>query len=171
MTTTALYRGKSKKTGKWCYGSYLKLDKTTYCFAEDYAAHPDNTEHFIVCDEMTDWGLPNKHTMIEVSPDTIGEFTGLLDKNNNKVFEGDLLQFGDRVLAVYWDDERFQWMAKEAIEYPFREYPKEDWNYIELGWIAAEPAAVGEMTTPIVGNIYDNPEMYEVTKKEANGVF
>ena len=152
MTITALYRGKSKKTGKWYYGSYLKLNSS--------AARP---EHFIVSNYS---GI-----MIEVFPDTIGEFTGLLDKNNNKVFEGDLLQFGDRILAVYWDDERFQWMAKEAIEYPFREYPKEDWNYIELGWIAAEVACVGMMITPIIGNIYYNPEMYKVTKKEADGVF
>ena len=37
MTITALYRGKSKKTGKWYYGSYLKLNSS--------AARP---EHFIV---------------------------------------------------------------------------------------------------------------------------
>lgn len=152
MTITALYRGKSKNTGKWYYGSYLKLNSSAA-----------RQEHFIVSNYS---GI-----MIEVSPDTIGEFTGLLDKNNNKVFEGDLLQFGDRILAVYWDDERFQWMAKEAVEYPFREYPKEDWNYIELGWIAAEVACVGMMTTPIIGNIYDNPEMYKVTEKETEGVF
>lgn len=147
MTITALYRGKSKKTGKWYYGSYLKLNSSS--------AHP---EHFIVSNYS---GI-----MIEVSPDTIGEFTGLLDKNNNKVFEGDLLQFGDHILAVYWDDERFQWMAKEAIEYPFREYPEEDWDYIELGWIAAEVACVGKMTTPIIGNIYDNPEMFVIEKED-----
>ena len=165
-SSTALYRGKSKRTDKWYYGSYLKLDKTTYCFAEDYVAHPDNTEHFIVYDEMTDWGLPNKHTMIEVSPETIGQFTGLLDKNNNKVFDGDILQFGERLLAVYWDSERFQWMAKEAVEHPFHEYPEKDWNYINLGCIAAEVACLGKMTTPIVGNIYDNPEMFIIEKED-----
>ena len=165
-SSTALYRGKSKRTDKWHYGSYLKLDKTTYCFAEDYVAHLDNTEHFIVYDEMTDWGLPNKHTMIEVSPETIGQFTGLLDKNNNKVFDGDILQFGERLLAVYWDSERFQWMAKEAVEHPFHEYPEKDWNYINLGWIAAEVACLGKMTTPIVGNIYDNPEMFIIEKED-----
>lgn len=152
MTITVLYRGKSKKTGKWYYGSYLKLNSS--------AARP---EHFIVSNYS---GI-----MIEVEPETIGQFTGLLDKYNNKVFEDDLLQFGERILAVYWDDERFQWMAKEAVEYPFREYPKEDWNYIELGWIAAEVACVGMMTTPIIGNIYDNPEMYKVTEKETDEVF
>lgn len=152
MTITALYRGKSKKTGKWYYGSYLKLNSSAA-----------RLEHFIVSNYS---GI-----MIEVSPDTIGEFTGLLDKNNNKVFEGDLLQFGDRILVVYWDDERFQWMAKEAAEHPFREYPKEDWNYIELGWIAAEVACVGMMTTPIIGNIYDNPEMFVIEKEDYYGEF
>ena len=145
MTITALYRGKSKKTGKWYYGSYLKL----------------NSEHFIVSNYS---GI-----MIEVEPETIGQFTGLLDKYNNKVFDGDILLFRDKLITVYWDGERFQWMAKEAIEYPWSEYPNKDWNYIDLGWIAAEPACIGEMTTPIVGNIYDNPEMYEVTKKKLMG--
>lgn len=152
MTITALYRGKSKKTGKWYYGSYLKLNSS--------AVRP---EHFIVSNYS---GI-----MIEVEPETIGQFTGLLDKYNNKVFDGDILLFRDKLIAVYWDGERFQWMAKEAIENPWIEYPNKDWNYLDLGWIAAEPAAIGEMTTPIVGNIYDNPEMYKVTKKEADGVF
>ena len=152
MTITALYRGKSKNTGKWYYGSYLKLNSSD--------ARP---EHFIVSNYS---GI-----MIEVEPETIGQFTGLLDKYNNKVFDGDILLFGDKLIAVYWDGERFQWMAKEAIEYPWSEYPNKDWNYIDLGWIAAESACIGIMTTPIVGNIYDNPEMYEVTKKEADGVF
>lgn len=167
MGREILFRGKGKETGEWYYGGYLSMDKTTYCFAEDYAANPNNTEHFIVYDEMTDWGLPNKHMMVEVDPETVGQFTGLLDKDNNKVFEGDILLFGDKLIVVYWDDEAFRWMAKEAVEYPYRKFPdNKDWDYIDLGWIGAEVACVGKMTTQIVGNIYDNPEMFIIERED-----
>ena len=56
MAREILFRGKDKDSGRWYYGNYMALNKTTYCVAEDYAAHPDNTEHFIVFDQMTDWG-------------------------------------------------------------------------------------------------------------------
>lgn len=56
MAREILFRGKGKETGEWYYGNYLKIDKTTYCFAEDYEG-VNNTQHFIVYDEMTDWGL------------------------------------------------------------------------------------------------------------------
>lgn len=56
--------------------------------------------------------------------------------------------------------------AKEAVEHPFREYPKKDWNYIDLGWIGAEVACTGKMTTQIVGNIHDNQELFIIEHDE-----
>ena len=37
-----LFRGKRLDNGRWEYGSYLKMDDTTYCTTEDYQMHPDN---------------------------------------------------------------------------------------------------------------------------------
>lgn len=150
MTTTALYRGKDKKTSKWCYGSYLKLDKTTYCFAEDYAAHPDNTEHFIVCDEMSDWGLPNKHTMIEVSPDTICRSTGLVDKYGNSIFEHDYVRtiFG-RICEVVW----------------FSSPQHCGWDLSPIANLKCAAPAERSMWSSewltMLGNKFDNPELME----------
>lgn len=166
MEREILFRGKSVNDGCWYHGSYLRMDKTTYCFTEDYDG-VNNTEHFIVVDQMTDWGLPNNHKIIEVDPETVGEFTGLLDKDNNRIFEGDVLIFGDTRIVVYWDGERFSWMAKKAVEYPYRKFPDyDDWDYIDLGWIAAEIPCLGKMTTQIVGNIYDNPEKFVIEHDE-----
>lgn len=166
MAREILFRGKGKETGEWYYGSYLRMDKTTYCFTEDYAANPDNTEHFIVYDEMTDWGLPNTHKMVEIDPKTVGQYIGLLDKDNNKIFEDDILSFGDELILVYWDDEGFRWMAKKAVQYPCHEFPDKNWDRIDLGWIGAEVACTGKMTTQIVGNIHDNPESFIIEHDE-----
>ena len=86
-----LFRGKDPESGTWYEGYYMALSDTTYCFQGDYAAHPDNTKHYIVFDRMTDWGLPNQHLRANVDPVTVGQYTGLKDTNGKKIFEGDFV--------------------------------------------------------------------------------
>lgn len=103
---------------------------------------------------------------IDVDRETIGEYTGLTDKNGTKIFEGDVLRFGDKNYFVFWNDECFQWqmrLRKSGYEYPI--YSGQDTGCpvecITLGWVAAEIPIIGTMSTEIVGNIYDNPELIE----------
>ena len=53
-------------------------------------------------------------------------------------------------------------MPKRGIDHNWQlvKY-KNDWHYIDLGWIAAEFPCVGKMTTKIIGNIRENPECAE----------
>lgn len=103
----------------------------------------------------------------EVFPDTVGQFTGLTVANG-KVFDGDFLKFGDRILEVFWNSEAFQWQAKQ-IDTDLEIYRSGcggchnyDWTITDLGWIAAEFVLTGEMTTDIIGNKWDNPEILKV---------
>lgn len=57
--------------GLWVEGYYCQLSETTYCFKEDYERHPDNTKHYIIFDQMTDWGLPNRHMQANIIPETL----------------------------------------------------------------------------------------------------
>ena len=145
-----LFRGKDPETGKWYEGFYMALSDTTYCFEEDYAAHPENTKHYIVFDEMTDWCLPNRHLRAEVDPSTIGQYTGLNDKNGKRIFEGDVLR--SRYDDLYPDDESI-----EVVKW-FRS----GWH-IQQGEYSPD-AMDGDGVMPyseVIGNIHDNPELLE----------
>lgn len=137
--------------GQWVQGSYMKLSKTTYCFKEDYEANPDNTEHYIVFDQMTDWGLPNRHLQADILPETAGQYTGLTDKNNKRIFEGDIVVCSQAIQGNFIDEHvetgyvemkhgAFGLHRKQGYYRPFKDW-LEDYEY------------------EVIGNIHDNPEL------------
>jgi uncharacterized phage protein (TIGR01671 family) len=138
-----LFRGKCTDTGRWYEGQYIHLQKTTYCFSTDYDMHPDNDIHQIVFERMTDWCLPNQHLRADVIPETVGQFTGLTDKNGKKIFEGDILSENGYLFVVVWD----QPWAKFRLQHDGRCYQYPEWNR--------------GIRMEILGNIHDNPELLE----------
>lgn len=151
MNRKILFRGKDLETGKWLYGSFIKTP---------------NHAHISTSGEA----FPAK-----VEPKTISQYTGLTDKNGTKIFEGDVLHFGDKNYLVFWNDECFQWqmkIRKDGFSFPI--YSGQDTGCpvecITLSWVAAEIPILGTMSTEIVGNIYDNSELIAPAKKNENEV-
>lgn len=148
-----LYRGKRINDDSWVYGFYIHRPQPV-CIGHSHpyciwipANNPDETT-----------------TIVEVDPATVGQFTGLVVANG-KVFDGDYLKFGAYILEAFWNGETFQWQAGKvgrSYDRPFRccgNYRGDKWTVIDLGEIAAEPIITGQMTTEIVGNRWDNPEL------------
>lgn len=150
-----LFRGKDKDDGKWYEGAYRAYDDTTYCIKEDYDRHPENTHHTIVFSRMTDWGLPNRHLQAEVIPETVGQYTGLQDKNGKKIFEGDICTEGENIYEVIFDKYQF---SVKVIKTPLYLIKKGD---IFPLWQFDNCERNGYRQLEIIGNIYDNPELLE----------
>lgn len=120
-----LFRGKRIDTGSWKEGYYLCLHSNE----EDL--------HFIV---------DNDGEYHRVKSETIGEFTGLTDKNGKKIFEGDIVRYNDTLHKVVFCT--INGCAFFGITYPDR---GEVWNFDGI-------TCAHKMK--IIGNIYDNPELF-----------
>ena len=73
-----------------------------------------------------------------VIPETIGQYTGLTDKNGKKIFEGDIVAFGEYRYTVEWKQDRIGYGYTETAD-----------RMLECDGEHCE----------VIGNIHDNPEL------------
>lgn len=140
-----LFRGKQIDNGEWVYGNLInKID-------------PNKSLPVFWTSLIHDGAL----TAIEVIPETVGQFTGLTDKNGKKIFEGDVLQKWDV------DYEKCEQLNYEYDEYPMRITKKDvaTMDRFPCFWLKNESFGYeGEdLESPneweVISNIHDNPEL------------
>lgn len=126
-----LFRGKREDTGEWVYGYYSALPDCagTVHMIESPAPNPDET-----------------NVTYFVDPSTVGQFTGLMDKNGTKIFEGDILSEPERPKyttgAIYYG--RSNCSCCDGV-YGF--YSEECADLRNAAWLT------------VIGNIHDNPDL------------
>ena len=95
----------------------------------------------------------------EVIPETVGQYTGLTDKNGKKIFEGDIIIESDGGMdgiprKVVWDEE---WMQFECP------LVRRHWAY---GTNCGRLWLMRDRDIEIIGNIHDNPELLKEGERD-----
>ena len=88
-----------------------------------------------------------------VDEDTICQYTGLTDKNGKKIFEGDIVRYGEVCGEVKFGLHESNWQIGKYNQGFFVTFPKEYLLRNELGYWRNKSV--------VVGNVFDNPELLE----------
>lgn len=145
MNREILFRAKG--SGKWRYGSYVHFDKKPI-----HDCYNDKYKDFIVTN-----GVYGEHYYPITDLSSIGQYTGLKDKNKKKIFEGDILYQGAKMLGVVCISARYGISIQKKSS---------TWSLINFVLDSDFDTSVLS-DVEIVGNIYDNPELMKGGSNEA----
>lgn len=146
-----LFRGKNADNGEWVYGSYFAHQKIRLCMVRGESEVEKNTQHLIVQDALAcDWGFKNGMQVVDVLPETVGQYTGLTDKNGKKIFEGDI---------IICDTSTYRYVTG-TVKYS----ENASCYYIKALNSSNDYMFNCDNILIIIGNIHDNPEWSEETK-------
>jgi uncharacterized phage protein (TIGR01671 family) len=150
MNREIKFRGQRTDTKEFVYGYYRKNT-----FFDLFGDIPKEvyTKHFIGSfDNIKKFdGL---FEQVEVIPDSVGQFTGLLDKNGKEIYEGDVLQGDNSVIySVIFCDGSFDLVVEKFYLGDNSKSAKDRFPY-------PQPMCYFVFTSiEIIGNIYENPKL------------
>ena len=136
-----LFRGKRADNNEWSIGkniilatTYKGMKRTFICPKGEYMEDAQTKANRLIL------VLPQ----VEVDPETVGQYTGLTDKNGKKIFEGD-------IMPVWENGEKYHYkVIYNGDCFMLSMLDSEQGSY---------PLSVKNSISEIIGNIHDNPEL------------
>jgi hypothetical protein len=132
-----IFRGKRIDNGEWVYG-------TVEFHLIDGDLTKTKQRALISYEDMDVIGKVYRYAF-EVIPETVGQFTGFYDRTKEPIYEGDILNAGDRFVCVVWHEKAGQWDS-QFIKYngglSTNGIRNQEWQY----------------RVEVIGNIYESED-------------
>ena len=127
------FRGQRQSDNKWIYGDLLQPIEICDIYEISDCESIDGSRYDVV-------------------EDTIGQYTGLKDKNGKEIYEGDILQDKDCIYKVIFEYGSFDGKIIEVL----RNVGTQKGMTYQLSFIISDNDNI-----KVIGNIYENPELLE----------
>ena len=127
-----LFRGKRIDNGEWVFGDFIR-EPFGYCIQV-----------------VTHSGNEYSRKKYVITEETVGQYTGLTDKNGKRIFEGDILK------------SHYDFLFPDDVTFELVVFCDSAWCIQQKGFEPAPACAdmISELSE-VAGNIYDNPELLE----------
>ncbi len=125
------FRGKRLDNGKWIYGSLGTINNLSWISEV-------KENRFVPC---------------RVSQRTVGQFTGILDEDQHRIYEGDII----KIVEEYDDENVYTSIGVVCfVEGIYELQDKNGKHFAYLGWTMHNEDII---KLEVIGNIHDNPEL------------
>lgn len=152
-----LFRGKRIDNGEWVQGDLVHVENKSYI-----SYYYESPLSIFINEQIKYDGIliVGVAPFIEVDIATIGQYTGLTDKNGKKIFEGDILKIIHKYQSPFDDDTKeYTDITTDVV---FFDDEGLCFSYGKSPFLCVVDNVTAEYE--VIGNIHDNPELLEVTE-------